>query len=291
MNYLEGNMRFSDRTGITQPSPVLQLGAINADLKVSLWNTIYPLVNPVQSFYGWQRLAKFTASEFRKFPIDDLPALPYKCLSWLREYYDSLAWHDVYNYIEFVVECIPRVVTEQSGVQRSLIASFNNVLQRECSGYRFIDGVLSPITSATELAAITAALESTSAAALRGANEHLRTAVVLLSKKPEADYRNATKEAISAIESVTKVLGNADAPGLAGALGGLSKKAPIHPALYKAFVSLYGYASNEGGIRHALGEEATNVGFDEAKYMIVSCSAFMNYLISKADAAGLLAGK
>ena len=34
--------------------------------------------------------------------------------------------------------------------------------------------------------------------------------------------------------------------------------------------------------------EEREIGFDEAKYMIVACSAFVNFLISKASAAGLL---
>jgi len=54
----------------------------------------------------------------------------------------------------------------------------------------------------------------------------------------------------------------------------------MHHALIKGFSSLYGYTSEADGIRHALLEEP-HVGFDEAKYMLVSCSAFVNYLIAK----------
>ena len=55
----------------------------------------------------------------------------------------------------------------------------------------------------------------------------------------------------------------------------------IPPTLEEAFNKLYGYTSNEGGIRHALSEGDTPPTFDDAKYMLVSCSAFVNYLISK----------
>jgi hypothetical protein len=48
--------------------------------------------------------------------------------------------------------------------------------------------------------------------------------------------------------------------------------------------------SDESGIRHALLHEP-NIGFIEAKYMIVSCSAFVDYLIQKADQSGLLGEK
>lgn len=58
-------------------------------------------------------------------------------------------------------------------------------------------------------------------------------------------------------------------------------KVPIHPTLRSAFVKLYGYTSNESGIRRAI-QDSPNIGFDEAKYMIVACSAFVNFIAAKA---------
>ena len=47
----------------------------------------------------------------------------------------------------------------------------------------------------------------------------------------------------------------------------------------EAFNKLYGYTSDKNGIRHNGGVDE-NTTFDEAQYMLVSCSAFLNYLIS-----------
>lgn len=54
----------------------------------------------------------------------------------------------------------------------------------------------------------------------------------------------------------------------------------IHSALETAFSSLYGYTSDENGIRHG-GIDFTNAPSEDAKYMLVICSAFINYLIEK----------
>lgn len=86
---------------------------------------------------------------------------------------------------------------------------------------------------------------------------------------------------------MARILGREDFEGLASALNELSKKTNVHGALRAGFVKLYGYTSDEDGIRHAILTEP-NVGFDEAKYMIILCSAFVNYLISKAQSADLL---
>lgn len=60
----------------------------------------------------------------------------------------------------------------------------------------------------------------------------------------------------------------------------------VHPALRGAFQKLYGYTSDADGIRYALLEES-NLDFEDAKFMLVSCSAFVNYLKAKAAKAGL----
>lgn len=54
---------------------------------------------------------------------------------------------------------------------------------------------------------------------------------------------------------------------------------PIHPRLKSAFEQLYAY-TNDGntGIRHALIEAEYIPSNAEALFMIVSCSALINYL-------------
>ena len=60
----------------------------------------------------------------------------------------------------------------------------------------------------------------------------------------------------------------------------------MHPALEKAFISMYGYTSDEHGIRHALMDEPS-LGFEDAKFMLVSCAGFVNYLRAKVAKAGV----
>jgi hypothetical protein len=109
----------------------------------------------------------------------------------------------------------------------------------------------------------------------------LETALALFSQKPKPDFRNSIKESISAVESAAKHISGVPAGGLDAALEALSRQITIHPALKQGFLKLYGYTSDADGIRHCLSEEQSNAGFDEAKYMLVACSAFTNYLISK----------
>ena len=53
----------------------------------------------------------------------------------------------------------------------------------------------------------------------------------------------------------------------------------------EAFRKLYGYTSDAGGIRHGC-IDFTNANEEDAKYMLISCSAFVNYLKVKYSKIG-----
>jgi len=111
---------------------------------------------------------------------------------------------------------------------------------------------------------------------------HLRRALELLSDRASPDYRNSIKESISAVESLV-----GSTVGEKGTLGQLIKKIEenvgLHPALRAAFSSLYGYTSDEDGIRHAI-LELQNITFEDAKFFLVVCSAFVNFVRGKVEA-------
>ena len=53
----------------------------------------------------------------------------------------------------------------------------------------------------------------------------------------------------------------------------------IHSSLREGISKLYGYACDQGGVRHGEGEVESTVTFEEAKLMMVTCSAIVNYLV------------
>lgn len=82
------------------------------------------------------------------------------------------------------------------------------------------------------------------------------------------------------MESVCKVVVGDDGATLGRALNILEEHDQIHGALKAGISSLYGYTSDAEGIRHAMLEEPT-VTFSDAKFMLLACSAFVNYVIGK----------
>ena len=103
--------------------------------------------------------------------------------------------------------------------------------------------------------------------------KHYNKAIEKLYK--DRDYANSIKESISSVEAMCQVI-NGGKEVLNKALKNLKIK--IHPALEQAYIKLYSYTCDENGARHANGIGEKNATFSEAKYMLISCSAFVNYL-------------
>jgi hypothetical protein len=131
-------------------------------------------------------------------------------------------------------------------------------------------------------------VEQAIASPFNAVNLHLENALKLMSDKTDPDYRNSIKESVSAVEAVCKLITKNEKTDLSGALAAIEAqgKVALHPALRRAFLNLYGYACDADGIRHAFKDEKVNSDFDEAKFMLVACSAFVNYLISKTAKSG-----
>jgi hypothetical protein len=119
---------------------------------------------------------------------------------------------------------------------------------------------------------------------LRAVAQHLNTSLKLLGDRKTPDYRNSIKESISGVEAMCALITGQARSDLGAALKALEKGAGLHGALRSAFNSLYGFTSDSSGIRHALLEEP-NLTFDDAKFMLVACSAFINYLKAMASTA------
>lgn len=167
---------------------------------------------------------------------------------------------------------------EMSGLTKMSV-EINLILEQEKAGYRILDGRFVNITSEEELVEISSASNSP----YESVNTHFKKALVLYSDRKNPDYENSIKESISAVEAMCCTI--TGATGSQATLGNTLKKLEdkglvIHGAMKSGFEKMYGYTSDADGIRHG-GIDFTNAPAEDAKYMLVSCSAFVNYLVEK----------
>jgi len=270
--------RFSDRIGVTKPSTVLQLNGMTDGLRNRIWNALREdaLASWTQTDAGSLPLFEIISDRFLKLALDDTPRIAIYQIQFLHEILlKRMEWYEVYNLTEFVIENYRQAIDDEPAV---FVERVNTVLEEEMSGYRVIKSSIVPITSEAELESIESSIALAKKGEFTGAETHFQTALKLFAKKPESDYRNCIKEAISAVESLVTTISSEKDFGQA--LQVLRKKLSLHPAFVSAVEKLYGYTSDEDGIRHGI-FDTPDVGFDEAKFMLVACSALINFLISK----------
>lgn len=287
---------FSERNNIN-PTKKVQLNDIDSDLRIGIWNVFYKYhfeyYNTVP-INNWQfQLMKKLWSEILKQPLDifpqSYPLLLFPIKSALidkREYRVKggpiveyiTEWWWVYDFLEFFA-----LNDYDNERNYEFQKNCNLIFERENSGYRFVNGLIAPITSNEEINEIETAIEKSS----MEIQIHLTQSLRLLSNKQNPDYRNSIKEAITAVERQCQLISE-DSDTLTKALEKIErgKKVHIHKHLNEAFQKIYSWTNEDGGIRHPL-KDAPNVDPEDAQFMLVACSAFINYLRIKKMKANL----
>ena len=277
---------FSERYGYTKVSDVIIRETITTDIQNSLCNCfdllsdIYLkcgcdiLNNPIISIHKhvWTYYFNKRSSEFR-YGRDII-------IEYIQN--PAVKWYEVLDIVEFVIKYMHERDAKVA-YKYSPVGSFANFLNTEFErlhfAYRIVNYEIVEITSKQEIKAI----ESAIANSQHNVKMHLNSALEKYALRPNGDYRNSIKESISAVEAFCRE--KTGESTLGKALSKLEKKnIIIPPSLKAAFSKLYEYTNHaDTGIRHALMDDDGKYTptADEALFMLVSCSAFINYLESK----------
>jgi hypothetical protein len=277
---------FSDRNKIKPENTEIQLKDFDRRTRNQLQNMVsqfyeaiyedtYYRNRSIQDFLRYVKGTVYAEPVDSRYPCNDDTVFKMINKTIQEDDYD-----DVLTLIEAVIQYWDSYLNGQRRYQtKSIYEVANAIFQREFIGYRFIDKQITPISDEFEVREIKQALENPYSSVY----EHLSKANKLIADRSKPDYENSIKESISAVEALCEVL--TGITGKEATLGRMLKKLEengvvIHSGLKAAFNSLYGYTSDANGIRHAgnIGGPAST--FEEAKFMLVSCSAFVNYLIA-----------
>ena len=264
---------FSDVQGISPSNKIIQINEFDNDTRMALSNRLLALLeyyfedkgayDQFGYYYGRERQESFCRAVLNDIfhqRNDKQHGYDY---NWHRIYEDihKVIIIAVYNEALDVIEYCCRWVTQSLRLGDSVYRLFNDIFEHEYIGYRFLNSQIVPITDEQELSAIGDACNNP----IEGCRKQIQKAVAFLSDRQNPDYKNCIKESISAVESVCQVIVGDDKATLGDALKKLEENGvQIHSALKQGFSKLYGYTSDQGGIRHAEGMFESNVTFEEA---------------------------
>lgn len=266
---------FSDRNGISKINTTIQKNNLDQRTRNSIINVFDYMIGKCEYNCKLENLYLYIYRYIFYVTKDEMPSYNYQrreqIVSGIKKEWN---YDDVFTFLEALLDWYSDTIYESS-----IYDVFNDLFKKECVGYRFIDGKITDIIDDVEVGELEEALDNKFSACKKSITKALN----LLYDRENPDYSNSVKESISAIESMCNIILGTNNATLGDALNKLEKKGiKIHGAMKNAFSSLYGYTSDKSGIRHNGGVDE-NTSFEEAKYMLVSCSAFLNYLVQIYD--------
>lgn len=286
---------FSDRNNIKPEKKDIQFKQLDKRTRIQLQNMIsllYDRIYDAKGYYTENRIQNFfmfVLGDIFSELVDTRKIYNYDVVfSMINSVISSYPYDDVLTLIEAIIQYwdsyLKRTYQEKyyhtfskEYVYKSVYQFANDTFKKEYVGYRFIDGIIVPISDELEVKTIQESLDNK----YNVVREHISKANSHLADRVKPDYENSIKESISAVEALCIVVTNARGSG--ATLGKMLEKLEslgvvIHPAMRSAFNCLYGYTSDAKGIRHAGNIGGPESTFEEAKYMLVSCCAFVNYI-------------
>lgn len=269
---------FSDRNKIKEINTDMQYKTLDERTRTALINTtdlVYFIVREKASYYEIKYFWRDLLADVYSCEVSVSTGCEDKIgLVAVNQTIRNDDYDDVLTVIEYITREFSAILKDNN---YELQEFYNKVFKKEYVGYRFVGNMIVPITSELEIDSISDAINSPYSVV----SDHIEKATQLISDREKPDYANSIKESISAVEALCEII--TETKGKGATLGKMLKEAEkngiIHSSMKAAFSSLYGYTSDAKGIRHAGDIGGPSATFEDAKFMLVSCSAFVNYII------------
>lgn len=287
---------FSKRKQIDQSQPMIMRENISIDVKNAIGSCYDMLCSDLKSYARLHMYGNFFYQEDIERELwvhfENLRLGEFKSSGQYHLAFDQLlndygqTWYKILDLVEYVCKWVYLNIQNYhylTDILQLFETRLNYEFDRLDFGYRVVNHCITDITTEEEQKAIQEAIDGSR----DNIKEHLNAALVHYSKKPAPDVRASIKESISAVEALCR-----EYTGLTGDNGTLGKALDkleengiiLQRSLKDAFEKLYVYTnSKDSGIRHALMDPDGKYvpSKDEAYFMLVQCSAFINYLRMK----------
>lgn len=270
------NLTFSQAYGYEELPQPLKLEELSIEARTRLWSLLYQHVSFGSNYRVsgvWGAILLSLHQNFRGLPLDELDTRIESVVRTYKPIFMDVPFHKIFDLLLLIMR--------HPKCPQNFVDSVALIFERSRLAY-VIDKkhpmTIFPAATDEEGKAVLQAVTELSNAGLTGAASHLRQASDCIGR---GDFPGAVRESIHAVESTARQI-DPDARTLEPALRSLERARALHPALKQAFSKLYGYTSDEQGIRHALIENRqSNVGQDEAVFMFGACASFSSYLARK----------
>lgn len=276
MSDIRHSITFEQAEGIDALPTQLSRNEISPSLKSKLWLAFYQYADETASRGYGKYISGRMRNAMTSFYVErhgmfaeDVDFEFHVGMPKLRKYFEDKNYAIVLGVVEFLVRRLQET-NVPAMVQRSLI--------QERAAYRLLDGKsLVPLASEEEGKALLMSLSKLSEHGLAGGRTHLKAAANAASL---GNYADSVRESMQAIESAARTITGTSK--FSDALTSIEQKRVMHPAFKKGLLALYGYSSDEKGIRHPLLENGdAAVTEDDAILMLGICSSAITFMLAR----------
>ncbi|MBN2185945.1 MAG: hypothetical protein JW732_00615 [Dehalococcoidia bacterium] len=162
----------------------------------------------------------------------------------------------------------------------NLSTEINTLLREERLGFDLRDGKVEKIGSAFIDTRAKEARYLLKEPEFEGADKHFEKALKALNTRPNPDVENCVKDAISAIESVGRIIVDDDKALLSKIIKDMANNGLIPKPLDEAIQKIYAYRGDQPGVAHGL-VGTSKVTIDEAEFVLAISAATIIYLVKK----------
>lgn len=263
------------------PGP-LKPEKISQEARTRLWNNLYDAVRHCLTPYGyyvncitlppWHDILHDLHAYFFNFELDRWDNDFKVFIKNYKNFIYASKFNEIFDLLQYIMrhsQCPSKFINDVAETFKQCQLAY--IVCKEFPVTIF------PATTKTEGKAILETLKRLHDNEFLGAETHLQKAADFMN---QGEYADSIRESINSVESVARKLNSKPSNSLDKSLKVLDGE--IHPALKRGLLALYGYTSDEKGIRHSLIDEGqANVGIDEAVFMLGACASFASYLLRK----------
>ena len=279
------NLTFSQREGYEPLPEPMRLEFLSDDLRRELCNVLHLLLIEEKAMRKRDKIwaSANILSEYNKKPKDEYSALDKdededSVLVEHYGLYSRILLYDPCNRVLDIIEIIANI-----GANSQLNNMFKSLFEQHLAAY-YLDlsrqpHMFYPRCNKEQGDAAIKAIYTIQENGMNASASYLRKSAAHINAQ---QYGASIADSIHAVESVARSI-DKTALSLDQALDNLEKQGlQIIPALKGEFTKLYGYTSDEQGIRHAvIDKDSPEIGLDEAMFMFGACASFAAYLVSK----------
>ena len=244
---------------------MFQKESLNENTRNLLWNQILNLKNEYST--SFEGVLCYIWGHYLKKRMDEIPQ-NYRRIN--SDFLKKMFFDSEFNVVFDILELLAEKFSYTSFLYRC-----NEIFEKENCAYRFVNEKIAEIVSNDEIQEIEKAVNLGST----NVEKHIKKAIEHFSDRQNPDYRNSIKESISAVEAICRNITKEST--LDRALNKFkSNGVIINSQLKQGLEKIYYYTNDKNGIRHALMEDDFIKKCD-ARFMLVLCSAFVNYINEK----------